>query len=96
MLLQGALWGQGKTAASPGFATSTSYNNELKQRPQDIEKAKALLAEAENRLPATLQPVTIPGVLPGVIVDVPTAALPGVTSQLPESSNLERQPEPAG
>jgi len=46
MLLQGALWGQGKTAASPGFATSTSYNNELKQRPQDIEKAKALLAEA--------------------------------------------------
>jgi len=45
-LLQGALWGQGKTAASPGFATSASYNNDLKQRPQDIEKAKTLLAEA--------------------------------------------------
>jgi len=45
-LLQGALWGQGKTAASPGFATSASYNTSLNQRPQDIEKAKALLAEA--------------------------------------------------
>ena len=45
-LLQGALWGQGKTEASPGFTSSASYNNGLKQRPQDIEKAKALLAEA--------------------------------------------------
>jgi ABC-type transport system substrate-binding protein len=46
LLLQGALWGQGKTAASPGFASSASYNKDLKQRPQDIGKAKALLAEA--------------------------------------------------
>ena len=46
MLLQGALWGQGKAAASPGFASSTSYNKNLQQRPQDIAKAKALLAEA--------------------------------------------------
>ena len=46
MLLQGALWGQGKIAASPGFASSASYNKSLKQRPQDIAKAKALLAEA--------------------------------------------------
>ena len=46
VLLQGALWGQGKTAASPGFASSASYNNDLNQRPQDIAKAKALLKEA--------------------------------------------------
>lgn len=45
-LMQGALWGQGKTTASPSFPTSPSYNSELKNRPQDIEKAKALLAEA--------------------------------------------------
>jgi peptide/nickel transport system substrate-binding protein len=45
-LLQGALWGQGKTAASPGFASSASYNKSLTQRPQDIAKAKSLLAEA--------------------------------------------------
>ena len=46
MLLQGALWGQVKIAASPGFVSSASYNKNLKQRPQDIAKAKALLAEA--------------------------------------------------
>ena len=46
MLLQGALWGQGKIAASPGFVSSASYNKNLNQRPQDIAKAKALLAEA--------------------------------------------------
>ena len=46
MLLRGDLWGQGKTAASPGFASSASYNNDLNQRPQDIAKAKALLKEA--------------------------------------------------
>lgn len=46
MLLEGALWGQGKTTASPSYPTSASYNHDLKQRPQDIEKAKALLAEA--------------------------------------------------
>ena len=36
VLLQGALWGQGKTAASPGFASSASYNNDLTQRPHFI------------------------------------------------------------
>tara|TARA_B110000263_G_C15260855_1_gene488768 strand:- start:364 stop:1443 length:1080 start_codon:yes stop_codon:yes gene_type:complete len=46
VLLQGALWGQGKTAASPGFSSSASYNKDLTQRPQDIAKAKALLKEA--------------------------------------------------
>ena len=46
ILLEGALWGQGKTTASPSYPTSASYNEALTQRPQDIEKAKALLAEA--------------------------------------------------
>jgi ABC-type transport system substrate-binding protein len=45
-LLQGALWGEGRTTASPSFPTSNSYNSALKNRPQDIAKAKALLAEA--------------------------------------------------
>ncbi len=46
MLLQGALWGQGKITASPSYPTSASYNGALINRPQDIEKAVALLAEA--------------------------------------------------
>ena len=46
MLLEGALWGQGATTASPSYPTSASYNDALTQRPQDFEKAKALLAEA--------------------------------------------------
>ena len=45
-LMQGALWGQGKTSASPSYPTSASYNADLVQRPQDIAGAKALLAEA--------------------------------------------------
>ena len=45
-LLKGALWGQGKTTASPSFPTSSSYNRALKNRAQDLDKAKALLAEA--------------------------------------------------
>jgi len=45
-LMQGALWGQGKLTASPSYPTSASYNAALKQRPQDLAKAKALLAEA--------------------------------------------------
>lgn len=45
-LLEGALWGQGAVTASPSFPTSASYNEGLAQRPQDFEKAKALLAEA--------------------------------------------------
>jgi ABC-type transport system substrate-binding protein len=45
-LLQGALWGEGKTTASPSYPTSSSYNSALQQRPQDLAKAKALLAEA--------------------------------------------------
>lgn len=45
-LMQGALWGQGATTPSPSFPTSASYNHDLKQRPQDIEGAKKLLAEA--------------------------------------------------
>jgi ABC-type transport system substrate-binding protein len=45
-LLQGALWGEGRTTASPSYPTSSSYNSVLKNRPQDLEKAKALLAEA--------------------------------------------------
>ena len=45
-LMQGALWGQGKTSASPSYPTSAAYNSDLVQRPQDIAGAKALLAEA--------------------------------------------------
>ncbi|MCL6710028.1 ABC transporter substrate-binding protein [Pseudomonas sp. R2.Fl] len=46
MLLQGALWGQGKTTASPSYPTSASYNSKLQNRAQDIAKAKELLAAA--------------------------------------------------
>lgn len=45
-LLQGALWNQGKLTASPSFPTSPSYDGALKSRPQDLDKAQALLAEA--------------------------------------------------
>ncbi len=45
-LLQGALWGQGQVTASPSYPTSASYNKDLVQRPQDFEKALALLTEA--------------------------------------------------
>jgi ABC-type transport system substrate-binding protein len=45
-LLQGALWGQGKITASPSYPTSASYNSALKNRAQDIEQAKKLLAAA--------------------------------------------------
>jgi ABC-type transport system substrate-binding protein len=45
-LLQGALWGQGKTTASPSYPTSDSFDAALTNRPQDIEKAKKLLADA--------------------------------------------------
>lgn len=46
MLMQGALWGQGRTTASPSYPTSASYNSALANRAQDVEQAKALLAEA--------------------------------------------------
>ena len=45
-LLQGALWGEGKITASPSYPTSSSYNSALKNRAQDIAKAKELLAKA--------------------------------------------------
>jgi ABC-type transport system substrate-binding protein len=45
-LMQGALWGQGATSASPSYPTDAAYNTALSPRPQDIEGAKALLAEA--------------------------------------------------
>jgi len=45
-LMEGALWGQGKTSASPSFPASASYNKDINQRPQEFERAKALLAEA--------------------------------------------------
>lgn len=45
-LLQGALWGQGRTTASPSYPTSASYMEALENRPQDFEQAAALLAEA--------------------------------------------------
>ncbi len=53
MLLQGALWGQGALTASLSYPTSLAYNADLKPRAQDIEKAKALLAEA-GHAPGTL------------------------------------------
>jgi len=45
-LMQGALWGQGATSPSPSYPTSAAFNKNLVQRAQDIEGAKALLAEA--------------------------------------------------
>ena len=45
-LLQGALWNLGKLTASPSFPTSGTYDTALKNRPQDIDKARSLLAEA--------------------------------------------------
>ena len=45
-LLQGALWGQGKLTATPSYPSSSSRNAALNNRPQDIQKAKALLTEA--------------------------------------------------
>lgn len=55
-LLQGALWGQGATTASPSYPTSASYNAGLQNRPQDFEQARALLAEAGYQ-PGQLQVV---------------------------------------
>jgi len=46
MLLEGALWGEGRLTASPSFPTSDSYDATLQNRAQDIDKARALLAEA--------------------------------------------------
>ena len=45
-LLEGALWGQGATTASPSYPTSASYNHDLTQRAQDIATAKQMLADA--------------------------------------------------
>jgi peptide/nickel transport system substrate-binding protein len=45
-LLDGALWGQGATTASPSYPTSASYDSNLVQRGQDIAAARALLDEA--------------------------------------------------
>ena len=46
VLLEGALWGQGATTASPSYPTSASYNSDLTQRGQDFDAARALLDEA--------------------------------------------------
>ncbi len=46
VLVQGALWGQGKVTASPSFPNSPSRNNSLTARPQDLDKARGLLQEA--------------------------------------------------
>ncbi len=45
-LVQGALWGNGEVSASPSFPKSPSRNNNLTVRPQDFDKARALLEEA--------------------------------------------------
>jgi len=46
MLLDGALWGEGRLTASPSFPTSDAYDATLQHRGQDIAQARALLAEA--------------------------------------------------
>ena len=46
VLVQGALWGQGVTTASPSFPASPSHNEDIEPRAQDVEAARALLAEA--------------------------------------------------
>jgi ABC-type transport system substrate-binding protein len=45
-LVQGAIWGQGVVTASPSFPASPTFNADLTPRPQDFDKARALLAEA--------------------------------------------------
>ena len=46
VLLDGALWGEGRTTASPSYPTSASFNPDLQNRAQDFEQARALLQEA--------------------------------------------------
>jgi ABC-type transport system substrate-binding protein len=46
VLVQGALWGQGETTATPSFPNSPSRNNDLQPRPQDFDEARRLLADA--------------------------------------------------
>ena len=46
MLMQGALWGQGETTASPSFPTHASHNDDISPRAQDLARAQELLAEA--------------------------------------------------
>jgi len=46
MLLEGALWGEGQLTASPSFPSSEVYDTTLQNRAQDIDRARALLAEA--------------------------------------------------
>lgn len=46
VLVQGALWGQGETTATPSFPNSPSRNNDLQVRPQDFDEAARLLGEA--------------------------------------------------
>jgi peptide/nickel transport system substrate-binding protein len=46
MLLEGALWGQGKVTASPSFPQHPSYDTALKQCSQDFDQARKLLADA--------------------------------------------------
>ncbi|MEM8851656.1 MAG: ABC transporter substrate-binding protein [Pseudomonadota bacterium] len=46
VLLDGALWGQGATTASPSYPTSASFNPDLAQDGQDFDAAAALLQEA--------------------------------------------------
>jgi peptide/nickel transport system substrate-binding protein len=61
VLLEGALWGQGATTASPSYPTSASFNDALAQDGQDIEAARALLAEAgygPNELDVTFKVTT--------------------------------------
>ncbi|MBV9529497.1 MAG: hypothetical protein JO283_00120 [Bradyrhizobium sp.] len=45
-LLQDALWGEGKTTASPSYPASPSYDSGLKNRPQDNRQGEGPLAEA--------------------------------------------------
>jgi peptide/nickel transport system substrate-binding protein len=46
VLVQGAIWGQGVTTASPSFPASPSHNDSIEPRAQDFDRARALLEEA--------------------------------------------------
>ena len=46
-LVEGALFGQGTTLATPSFPNSPYRNEELEPRPQDIEQARTLIEESE-------------------------------------------------
>ncbi|ELZ37243.1 ABC transporter periplasmic protein [Halorubrum tebenquichense DSM 14210] len=46
-LVEGALFGQGSTLATPSFPNSPYRNDDLDPRPQDVEQARSLIEDSE-------------------------------------------------